>query len=133
MYRAVIKKIPVVFFTFSDPAKNHLFIAFFYDFAEKNLWTPFLRKRNASHRFFYDFAVNEFWAPFFGAKRRKTKFDPLSSALSAEKTFWASFLVFYGFIFSYGFGQLLFLALSFFMVLVRKLFYSPECSAAWCR
>ena len=115
------------FFTFSDPAKNHISLISF-TISPRSSFGPFFFAKNA-FRSFFTIAPRRCWPLFSARSAERNFFDPLSSAWSAEKRFFCSFLAislrFLPFSF-YGFWQLHFLAF-FFMVLVKRTFFSQPC------
>ena len=124
-HRRVVKKekLPTAFFTFSDPANIHLPTVFL-RFCRERFLVFFSSQKFASHRLLFTILPRRFWTPFFGAKRRKNLLGIFSSARSAEKPS-GPFLAFFTFLHFYGFVQLHFLVPFFFMIVSKKVFYSP--------
>ena len=122
------KSFPVAFFYVFGSGERIHFCTFFYDFAEKWFWTLFLCKEPTSRRE----APRKVFVIFFGAKRRKNLLDLFSSARRAEKGFFCIFFAFsHLFTFFIALGNYIFCSF-FLMVLVKKVFYSPDCGLVRC-
>ena len=116
------RKVSCSFFYVCGSGEKPYFCSFFYDFAERSFWTPFLRKKRLPVDFFYVFAEKSVLTHF--------------SARSAERSFWApclwrgapkenfgifSFYVFYIFLLC---CEIIFFISFLFMVLVKRAFFT---------